>query len=745
MPWKCVAPECKTNYDSEDPKKSKVNDTSESDSNDRNCKTTCENETPQTSKDDDASESNSTGHQPPQLHLFKFPDKEKEPERRSEWISKVPRADWTPENEKKLYLCELHFQEEDIIRYSTDSNARRKRKKTTAEQSSDGPRKLERPRLKPGAFPRIWPGAEHLSKVTAPRPTAFSSSEARQQIVDAREEAFRIEEEKKDTFSSLSELDVKIVDILPNDITKFRDENYSLFVSHVITDLQAPHVKYSVKIDVDLKYDVYYEGDKVNGVVLKSIIKEKFGKISGLKLLFDYLENCPQIEETQEEIIGAVIEKLKDSKFDGNKKVGFLIEQLSLMLKTPTGRRYSPSLLAVASLRQRGSPALYKQIYQDNFLTLPSPDYVRRLSSSIDVNCMSLTPSTIAYLKARFSKIKDKDKVVSLLMDEVYSHQDVQYVNGNFFGYENEQLTKTMLCLMIKSIAGKYRDIISMVPIVNINAEKLYEIWKSTVSAMTKVGFDIAVTMTDGHSSNMKLFNTKILGKDLDKVFVENPDSPGSNIYLMYDPVHLFKNFYNNWTKKINFDCPTEDLKGTLEPNFLYLQQLYDIEKTISPKMAHKLSEKVLRPQSIEKTSVKLADSAFHESTIAGLRYYAKHGHDYFLDTAIFIQRIRNWFNKFNVKSEDYGRRKRDEMRNPIRRETVENDLKSIEEFHTWLETWKKSCPPSVGLSNETFECAIRTCRATVQLAEYLFEKYPELDFILLGNICSDYLEGRFG
>ena len=160
----------------------------------------------------------------------------------------------------------------------------------------------------------------------------------------------------------------------------------------------------------------------------------------------------------------------------------------------------------------------------------------------------------------------------------------------------------------------------------------LHEIWKNTVSGMTTIGFDIAVTMTDGHSSNMKLFNTKILGKDSDELCVENPDSPGSQIYLMYDPVYLFKNFYNNWTKKINFDC----LTGTIELNFGYLQHLYDIEKTISPKKAHKLSKKVLRPQSIEKTSVKLADSAFHESTIAGLQYYAKHGHNYFPSTFVF-------------------------------------------------------------------------------------------------------------
>ena len=49
------------------------------------------------------------------------------------------------------------------------------------------------------------------------------------------------------------------------------------------------------------------------------------------------------------------------------------------------------------------------------------------------------------------------------------------------------------------------------------------------------------------------------------------------------------------------------------------------------------------------------------------------------------------------------------------------------------------------GLSKPTFECAIRSCSAIIALVPYLFERYPDLDYILLGNICSDFLEGRFG
>ena len=65
-----------------------------------------------------------------------------------------------------------------------------------------------------------------------------------------------------------------------------------------------------------------------------------------------------------------------------------------------------------------------------------------------------------------------------------------------------------------------------MAPVVNINADKLYSIWKNVVSQVTAIGFDVAVTMTDGNSSNMKLFNNKILQNVAGKPFCTKQRQP---------------------------------------------------------------------------------------------------------------------------------------------------------------------------------------------------------------------------
>ena len=100
---------------------------------------------------------------------------------------------------------------------------------------------------------------------------------------------------------------------------------------------------------------------------------------------------------------------------------------------------------------------------------------------------------------------------------------------------------------MLKAIAGKYSDIVALVPIVNINADILHSVWKNVVSQISDIGFDISITIT-----NMSLFNKKML-KNSEDLFVQNEEKVDIKIFLLFDPTHLFKNVYNNWMKKINF------------------------------------------------------------------------------------------------------------------------------------------------------------------------------------------------
>ena len=209
-------------------------------------------------------------------------------------------------------------------------------------------------------------------------------------------------------------------------------------------------------------------------------------------------------ERKQENIIQEAVDLLQ--VIEGDIKVEFIVEQLQLSITHPNRRRYRPSLQAMAVLWQNVSTAGYRQILQDGVLTLPSERHLRRLTSSLNVD-LELTETAISYLKARKSKLEAKDILVNIVMDEVYCQQNVQYCNGKFYGLENDKATKTILGVMIKSVAGSYRDMMCLSPTYNLNAKKLEKVWQNVVRVVSDIGFDVVLTMTDGHPSNLTFFN----------------------------------------------------------------------------------------------------------------------------------------------------------------------------------------------------------------------------------------------
>ena len=222
--------------------------------------------------------------------------------------------------------------------------------------------------------------------------------------------------------------------ILPLSIVDIWKEHEVNFIA--FTTINEPTIKYSLKILRSLDYEVWLEGNKVNlsGSVNDKISKmpKRLTSIIEIKEILGYLEGAP----LSSDVISSIIRKLKQPRFEDNKVIAFIVEQLSLLYKSPRQRRYSPSMLAMTCMLERMSPLCYNQMYRDAWIILPTADYLHRLTSAINVD-LDISPSTISYLTARFSRLAKKDKVVSLLMDEVYSRKMVQYTNGKFYGIEN--------------------------------------------------------------------------------------------------------------------------------------------------------------------------------------------------------------------------------------------------------------------------------------------------------------------
>ena len=89
---------------------------------------------------------------------------------------------------------------------------------------------------------------------------------------------------------------------------------------------------------------------------------------------------------------------------------------------------------------------------------------------------------------------------------------------------------------------------ICFVPVVTLDWKILLQNFTIVFSTLEDIGFRPIVVLADGHKTNTKFF-AELSGGQI-KVQTPNPVHGLWPLFLMYDPVHIMKNFYNNFERK---------------------------------------------------------------------------------------------------------------------------------------------------------------------------------------------------
>ena len=202
-----------------------------------------------------------------------------------------------------------------------------------------------------------------------------------------------------------------------------------------------------------------------------------------------------------------------DERISG--KLLLLVEQLRLASISPYGRRYSLSLLAYALIWENSSPSLYKQMLKQYVLSLPS---IRHLHSLSKTFCMDtgLTGNTHSFIVARIKQIFEHERHVVLLIDEISTAQLVEYQIGQLY-MDTRASKRPRLCSasMVSSVAGDYRDVVCLTPVVNLTSGLLHKMFIQVLQVMHSVGLIVVATSMDNFSANRK-FYTEFCGGKLD-------------------------------------------------------------------------------------------------------------------------------------------------------------------------------------------------------------------------------------
>ena len=454
--------------------------------------------------------------------------------------------------------------------------------------------------------------------------TAESRSEKEERKLFEQEKL----KDKLDKVVSIDDLLSKLNrSLLPDDMLENRIGNSILFF-FLCFDTK-PTLSFCLRLEPDLSFTAWQKEVKVPVSKLRHITRLPYiSCCSKLIEIILFLTSSDKNDDNDDndnvmDTILHCVDKLNNviscMDEETQAKACFLTEQLLLLSKHTKGRRYSADLIATSTMWLLNSPSLYNQIRKE-VLTLPVPNYIKRLTSAITVD-LGLSKATETYLKTRFDHLPhERDKIVSVVMDEVYVAGKVEYTGGKCFGCENGIPTKTLLGTMLKSVAGRYQDIVSLTPLTRIDAKIITKVFTTLLETAVKIGFDITVSILDGHSSNCKFY--KELCSGMMNLCIVNPLKAADRIFLLFDPVHLFKNFYNNLINKLYFECLNFEDK-VLKPNMQHIKNICNAELGKSVKIAYRLSDKVLNPATIERSNVSLADSLFHESPIAALNFYA--------------------------------------------------------------------------------------------------------------------------
>ncbi len=597
-------------------------------------------------------------------------------------------------------------------------------------------------------MPSIFPNLPSYLSRKLPEPRASTSSAESRREKEAEREAEKVKEKlEKDKIATFDELTARIKEIdLPDNVHVIPRADSVLFISFKdATNNEPINIRYYLEITTTLDYTMAVGSCKIPQRRVNHINNgDKVKTFSAVSRILSFLQDT---EETKgRPFLQTVAENLQEEaeKEDHTtrKKLLFLAEQLSLALCQKKGRKYSSDLLAAAVMWKTTSTALYKQLLREDCLTLPTVSLLTKLSKSVTTDT-GISQASIGYLSARISKLSERERYVVLMLDEIYCAERAEYASGRFFGSSGE-MCKTVLCFMVKSIGGNYSDVVALFPVRNLDAKRIYQEFMGVMKELTSIGYQVTAVSVDNAAPNRKFYVEELCSGNI-KTKVAHPELPDQEIYLLFDAVHNFKNVYNNFQTRKEFIYPALVDTGEKKASFLHLEQLYNLELGKPIKMAYKLSDKVLHPTNIEKTNVLLADSLFHESTIAALRYYAKEFPEWRY-TADFLHVVRNWWNVLNVKSVLLGTRKRNKSMKPVSKED-KNNLANLELFGKWLKKWRENARltgAKTCLTEETFLATIQTTFATVEVASSLLEK-EEFSYVLLGHLQSDPLEKRFG
>ena len=139
-----------------------------------------------------------------------------------------------------------------------------------------------------------------------------------------------------------------------------------------------------------------------------------------------------------------------------------------------------------------------------------------------------------SYLKLRASKLNAIEANVLLIIDEIYVAKRVEYCAGEVQGLTGDgAVASTLLAFMVKSLVGKYKDVVALYPIAKLTANKQNECYNEVMAMLRKVGLNVVALSVDNATTNRKFYIDHLCGGTLQTSVIDSQISHYSSYWLL--------------------------------------------------------------------------------------------------------------------------------------------------------------------------------------------------------------------
>lgn len=627
-------------------------------------------------------------------------------------------------------------------------------------------------RIRPGAVPSKFPACpSYFSKESTSRESPdskrkrFEAEALQAAIAESAETSLR--EEEADRIACIRDLACHLRN---RDSTFWHiiENKERLVIVHIVED-EAPWIKYSLVVKADMGTTFHFMKKPTTtlgrDLCVPATTESKRAVMEFLDGVqaWDSNTDSPSKEHTEDiiEAICFLLSALPLGEEDNAGAIRFLTEQLRLLSKNKTRRRYSPEFTVFCCLLYTISPHAYKYMRSYGDITMPHPVTIRSICSSQGMNPQAEHKSStfLGYMKTRISGLDERQRAVTVMVDEIHIKPFFDYKGGNITGIAqntHEAATSAMV-FMVQSVASSFKEVAHIVPLRGATGNILHKLLMEVICGLEKIGYKVICVVTDNNRVNrnaMEQFSSA-LTSDSPAFVYPHPCDPKRPLFFVIDPVHILKCVRNNWIKQRNhqrcfyfpeFEQQTASERRMLSASFGTIVDVYNLEVGQLLRHAYTLSRKALFPSNLEKQNVKLALQVLNDTVPPAVREIGgKNNLCHVEGTATFIEIMVKWWKIVNVKTPSKGARLRDEFQEPVF-SLSDRKVDFLYNLLDWMEEWKertKGCDSGT-LTKETHAALYQTTQGLIEISRYCLDEL-KLTYVLLGKIQTDCLEDRFG